>query len=92
MYNCGVVLETNALVVLGFKVFHSNGTEVPAQGGPGEPQPSVSVTSVSRVCYYYYKEWTCYKETCTILLNPLPGVLRFEGGGKCRIRRNMTPV
>ena len=49
LYNCGVILGTNALVVLGFKVFHSNGTEVPAQCEPEESQPSVSVTSVLQV-------------------------------------------
>ena len=49
MYNCGVVLGANALVVLGFKVFHSNGKEVPAQCEPGESQPSVSVISVLQV-------------------------------------------
>ena len=49
LYNCGVVLGTNALVVLKFKVFHSNGTEVPPQCEPGESQPSVSVTSVLQV-------------------------------------------
>ena len=44
-----MVLGTNALVVLGFKVFHSNGTEVPALCKPGESQPSVSVTRVLQV-------------------------------------------
>ena len=44
-----MVLGTNSLVVLEFKVFHSNGTEVPAQCEPGESQPSVSVTSVLQV-------------------------------------------
>ena len=48
-HNGGGVLGTNALVVLEFKVFHSNGTEVPAQCEPGESQPSVSVTSVLQV-------------------------------------------
>jgi len=36
LHNCGVVLGTNALVVLGFKVFHSSGIEVPVQCEPGE--------------------------------------------------------
>ena len=31
LFNCGLVLGTNILVSLGFKVTYSNGTEVPAQ-------------------------------------------------------------
>ena len=46
--NC-IIVGTNSFVALGFKVFHSNGTEVPAQCEPGESQPSVSVTSVLQV-------------------------------------------
>ena len=40
-----MVLRTNALVNLQFKVFHSNRTEEPAQCEHGESQLSVSVTS-----------------------------------------------
>jgi len=49
LFNCGLVLGTNALVSLGFKVTHSNGTKVPAQPEHGESQLSTPVTSVLQV-------------------------------------------
>ena len=49
LFNCRLVLGTNALVSLGFKVTHSNGTEVSAQPEHGESQLSTSVTSVFQV-------------------------------------------
>jgi len=47
--NCGVILGTNALLGLGFKVIHANGMEVHPQLDNGESQHTVSRTSLLQV-------------------------------------------